>query len=170
MGLVERAMTATLAKLTAILNTMGSDVTFHREDGGTPCPCRTPEGFRDPAWHRANPSEPVCNELGLLAPVVVNFIVKASVQPAAYGYRRVNQRAEELLGEVEKDDKLGIFPCVWNGNPVSFEDWSDGGEDYVIYDGERYFAAGADKVPDIDGDPNHHWEVGLRLIKIGRPT
>lgn len=165
-------MTATIAKLNAILTKMGSDVTFHREDGGTPCPCRTPEGFRDPTWHRdpAHVAEPVCNELGLLAPTVKNYVVKASVQPAVYGYRRFNQRAEELLGEVEHDDKLGIFPCTWNGNVINFDDWSDGGEDYVLYDGERYFAVSADKVPDIDGDPNHHWEVGLRLIKIGRPT
>ena len=152
-----------------MLNTMGSNVTFHREQGGVACPCRTPEGFRDPAWHRANPAEPVCNEEGFLA-VVTEFVVKASVQPAAYGYRRGESRAEDLLGEIERDDKLGIFPCEWNGQAVNFDNWSDAGEDYILYDGRRYTSVQADKVPDIDGDPNHHWEVGLRLIKTARPT
>lgn len=265
---------------------MGSDVLFHREDTGEVCPCVTPEGFRDPAFHRLHapnqfaPSEidwaydgehtivvvwtglsfesnktltvddyglsvsdsvqniqmgslkltnvpndevgtehiaqlvdefipdigtqthdfpftigtpsgvnpdflngiglenlggqayinpPVCNEQGIL-PVIVEFMVKASVQPAFSGLSRHAQRSNQLLGEVMRDDKLGIFPCVWGGRTIDFDDWSDAGEDFIRYDGQRYVVVSADKVPDIDGSPDHHWECGLRLVKDGRPT
>lgn len=160
-------MTATVPQFLSVLSQMGSDVTFHREEGGIPCPCRTPEGFRDPAWHRANPDEPVCNEQGFLANVT-EFVVKASVQPARTRYYRPSQRADELLGEVQRDDKIGIFPTEWANNIIDFTGWSDAGEDFIVYDGHRYLAVSADKIPDIDGDPNHHWEVGLRLIKDDR--
>jgi hypothetical protein len=159
-------MTRTISKFIAVMERMGSDVTFHREDGGVACPCRTPEGFRDPAWHRAHPADPVCNEQGFLT-VAVEFVVKASVQPAMGGIRRLNDRAEALLGDVQRDDMVGIFPCEWNGNVVDFEGWSEAGEDYILYDGKRFMAVATDKVPDVDGDPSHHWEVGLRLIRGG---
>lgn len=159
-------MTATIAKLNSILTSMGSDVTYHREEGGAACPCRTPEGFRDPAWHRAHPLEPVCNEEGFLAVSVTEFAVKASVQPAVTrSFARPNQRADVLLGDIQKDDKLGIFPVVWAGQTLDFRGWSEAGEDYILYDGDRYVAVAADKVPDVDGDPDHHWEVGLRLVR-----
>jgi hypothetical protein len=164
-------MTATVPQMLATLEQMGSDVTYHREGGGTPCPCRSPEGFRDPAWHRAHPLEPVCNEEGFLALDVIEFTVKAAVQPATpQRFTRPNQRADALLGDVQRDDKLGIFPVEWNGNVLDFTEWSDAGEDFILYDNHRYIVIAADKVPDVDGDPNHHWEVGLRLIKSGRPT
>jgi hypothetical protein len=35
----------------------GSGVLFHRDDSLVPCPCRTPEGFRDPAFHIAHPPD-----------------------------------------------------------------------------------------------------------------
>lgn len=162
------AVTTTIAKFHAILEGMGSDVTFHREEGGIACPCRTPEGFRDPAWHRANPLAPICNEQGFINIVVTEALVKASVQPAVSGIRRFNERANELLGEIERDDMLGIFPCEWDGTVIDFTDWSEAGEDYVLYDGHRYVAVSADKVPDVDGDPDHHWEVGLRLVRTAR--
>lgn len=161
-------MTATIDKFKEILNRMGSDVLCHREDAVNPCPCRTPEGFRDPAWHRANPAAPVCNEQGFLA-VAVEFTVKASVQPFRQRGDRHAQRVDSLLGEVQQDDRIGIFPVEWDGNTLDFSVWSDSGEDFIMYDGRRYLVVGADKVPDIDGDPNHHWEVGLRLVKTARP-
>lgn len=159
----------TTERFLAVLDRMGSTVTYHREGTATPCPCRTPEGFRDPAWHRANPTQPVCNEQGFLD-VPVEFTVKASIQPPRQRGNRGAQRANDFFGEVLKDDKIGIFPVVWEGKTLNFSDWSDAGEDYIVYDGNRYLAVAADKIPDIDGDPNHHWEAGLRLLKVGRPT
>lgn len=158
-------MSATATAFQSLLMTMGSDVTYHREEGGAPCPCLTPEGFRSPAWHKANPFAPVCNERGILAPVVIEFAVKASVQPVRSSTRRVGERAVELFGEVEQDDHIGIFPVNWNGHALAFNDWSEAGEDFIVYNARRFYAVSADKLPDVDGDPDHHWEVGLRLLK-----
>lgn len=165
-------MTATIPQLVSLLNQAGSNVIYHREQGGTPCPCRTPEGFRDPSWHIANPLAPVCNEEGFLNVVVTEFTVKAAVQPVATtrGLGRAAERVESLFGEVQEDDHLGIFPVVWDGNTLDFANWSTAGEDYITYDGRRFMAISSDKLPDIDGDPNHHFEVGLRLVKTGRPA
>lgn len=159
-------MNSTKPLLVKMLNEMGTDVTFHREDDGTPCPCRTPEGFRDPAWHRAHPADPVCNEQGFLT-VPVEFIVRASIQPARIGaaLSRINQVADKLLGDVLSDDKVGIFPCRWGSYTVDFNGWSEAGEDYILYDGDRYMAVAYDKLPDLNGDTDHHWEVGLRRLR-----
>lgn len=150
---------------------MGSDVTYHREEGGVACPCRTPEGFRDSAWHALHatdiPVPPLCNEQGFLA-VINEFVVKASVQPATSGIRRTNERAEQLLQDVRKDDHLGIFPVEWEGKTLDFSTFSEAGEDFVLYDGRRFIVVAADKLPDVDGNPNHHWEVGLRLVRTAR--
>lgn len=261
-------MSATVPGFLEVLSAMGSNVTYHREDGVTACPCRTPEGFRDPAWHRLYPPVvladgqaaigydgndivtviwkgltentikqlitdhaasddttprpatgsmdlagnfqagpaihtfhatfqelnlaqtawhfniatgdfqvgvreggvwPVCNEQGFVV-TPDEFQVKASIQPAISGITRAAERANDLLGEVQRDDKLGVFPCAWQGHELDFSDWSAAGEDYILYDGRRYVAISADKLPDIDGDPSHHWEVGLRLVKNARPV
>jgi len=150
---------------------MGSDVVYHREEPGTVCPCRTPEGFRDPAWHKAHPLDPVCNEEGILPGTVTNTVVKASVQPATIGLRgRAAERANALLGEVQRDDHFGIFPVKWGATTLDFSAFSDSGDDFIVYDSRRFLVVASDKIPDIDGDPNGHWEVGLRLIKTARPT
>lgn len=162
-------MASTITQFLSMLSTMGSDVIFHREDGGTPCPCRTPEGFRDPAWHNMNPTEPLCNEQGFLT-TAVEFSVKASIQPAQTQYVRIAQRVNALLGDVQRDDKFGVLPCTWGGHAVDLDDWSDAGEDYLVYDGRRYVVVAADKLPDIDGTPGHHWECGLRLLSGARPA
>lgn len=113
----------------------------------------------------------VCNEQGQIAQVVTEFTVKAAVQPAiARSRTRAAERVDELLGEVERDDHIGIFPVNWQGNVLDFRDWSPAGEDYILYNGRRYLAVASDKVPDVDGDPDHHWEVGLRLVKTERPS
>ena len=295
-------MTATIPQLVELLNTMGSDVMYHREEPGSPCPCLTPEGFRDPAWHRthvqgdsiytplpvslqaavdnafANTQQPdgidvaiffawvvdqyttlvvntygrgftdyteamqslvdagvstaqtdwgllgsskvdgagrqwffstipgvaldnypdmtttshtaatgdfnmqsigvaktqymtnpMCNEEGII-PFVTTAPVKASIQPATLGQRgRAAERANQLLGEIQRDDHFGIFPVTWGGVTLDFSAFSDSGDDFIVYDGRRFLVVAADKIPDIDGDPNHHWEVGLRLIKSKRP-
>lgn len=163
-------MTATIGKLNAALETMGSTMTFHREQGGTSCPCRTPEGFRDPAYHHINPTEPDCNEQGMLDAVVNDFIFKGSIQGALTRQMRESQIDDRVLASINADDKLGIFPCSWNGHTLDFTNWSEAGEDYVLYDGHRYTIVAADKWPDVDGDPNHHWECGLRLLDGERPS
>lgn len=170
--LVRTDVTATIPQLVSLLTSVGSDVIFHRESGGDPCPCRTPEGFRDPDWHVDNPLAPVCNEDGYLNVDVVEFVTKASIQPVAAtrGVVRRAERASDLLGEIEIDDHIGIFPVVWGAHTLNFTDWDASGSDYIIYDGRRFLAVSSDKLPDIDGDPDHHFEVGLRLIKTGRPT
>lgn len=163
-------MTRTVPAFLALLDTMGSDVIYHREEGGTPCPCLTPEGFRDPEWHRDNPLAPVCNEDGLLPATVTNVTVKASVQPATIGLRgRAGERINALLGEVERDDHFGIFPVTSNGITLDFHAFGDVGDDFIVYDNRRYIVVSADKIPDVDGDANHHWEVGLRLAEGSRP-
>jgi hypothetical protein len=149
---------------------MGSSVVFHREEGGIDCPCLTREGFRDPAWHDLNPAEPVCNEKGKIEVAVVSLVVRASIQPATIGQRgRAAERVNQLLGTLERDDHFGIFPVSWAGVALDFREWSEAGEDFILYDDRRYIVVGADKVPDVDGDPEHHWEVGLRLVKTARP-
>lgn len=157
-------MTVTIPTFLAMLEDHGSDVVYHSESGGTECPCRTREGNRDPAWHLEHPAEPVCNELGML-PVEVEFSVKASVQPMTGGIRRRDSERISAMfpGEVKADDHLGIFPCEWNGHTLDFGAFSDTGEDYIVYNGRRFVVVSSDKLPDVDGDPNHHWELGLRL-------
>lgn len=162
-------MTKTVARFHAALMRMGSDVVYHREDDGSPCPCRTPEGFRDPTWHIANSGEPVCNEQGFLTEAV-EFTIKGSIQPAVTAYRRPSQRAIDLLGDVQTNDKIAVLPCTWNGRDVDLSDWSEAGEDYLLYDGTRYAIVSYDSLPDVDGDPRHHWEAGLRELSAARPS
>lgn len=153
-----------------LITQMGSPVTFHREDGGTSCPCRTPEGFRDPAWHRNNDTAPVCNEQGFLSTVTIDIQTRAVINPPRMRGNRGSDRSNVLLGETQAGDRIGIFPTEWSGFALDFYDWSDAGEDYIVFDGRRYVVVESAKVTDIDGDPNGHWEVGLRLVKSERPT
>lgn len=261
-------MSKTIPAFTAMLNMMGSDVHYHVEEGGVACPCLTPEGFRDPAWHLAHPFlpidpltyqlgitwmydgqynghiwaiwnnieagaknlgadfgsvvnltdlgtgyaridgvnpptldpftgyltttltqythqftpnvplnggdaqvTPICNEEGVLPATVRDVLVKASVQPATIGQRgRAAERISQLLGEIQRDDHFGIFPCEWNGTELDFFEFIGIESNYIVYDNRRFFVVGADKIPDVDGDPNHHWELALRLVKSTRPT
>jgi hypothetical protein len=148
---------------------MGSDVLVHTEHDGNPCPCRTPEGFRDLQWHEDNPQAPICNENGMLV-VADEFLVKASVQPISQVRGRLQPEMLENLftGEVQSDDHLGFFPVTWGAHSLDFHHFSDTGSDYIVYDGRTYIVVAADKLPDIDGDPDHHWEVGLRLADTPR--
>jgi len=164
-------MTATVQNFIATLQSMGSTVLYHRESSGDACPCKTPEGFRDPSWHRENPLAPVCNEQGYLAATITQFTVKAAIQPVlARSFRRPSERADDLFGDVQTDDHIGIFPYSWSGNVLDFQDWNESGSDYIEYDGRRFTVISSDKIPDIDGDPNHHYEVGLRLLTGDRPS
>lgn len=101
----------------------------------------------------------------------VNFTVKAAIQPATGGQRaRISERINSLLGDVQEDDHFGIFPVTWGTNTLDFNGWRESGDDYILYDNRRFIVVSSDKVPDIDGDPNHHWECGLRLVKSERPN
>lgn len=78
------------------------------------------------------------------------------------------ERVSDLLGDIQRNDHIGIFPVEWNGNTLDFSTFSEAGEDFILYDGRRFLVVAADKIPDVDGDPNHHWEVGLRLVRTAR--
>jgi hypothetical protein len=164
-------VSATIPQFLALLTAHGSDALYHREHDGSPCPCRTPEGSRDPAWHLDNPAAPICNEVAWL-PTVDEFPIKAAIQAvSAGGIRR--SRASELIegmfpGEVRTDDHIGIFPVTWQGHTLELADFSDTGEDYILYDNRRFIIISNDKLPDIDGDPNHHWECGMRITRPDR--
>lgn len=160
---------STVAQFTALLNSNASDVLFHRSDSSIPCPCLTPEGFRDPVWHLENPGAPLCDENGMLPSPseTVHMLIKGFVQPiqSTRATRLSTEYLEEMFGQVQADDHLAILPCVWGGKTLEFREWSQSGEDYLEYDGQRFLVVNANKIPDpSDGNPNHHWEVGLRLI------
>ena len=148
----------------------GSDVRYHRNDSMIPCPCRTPEGYRDPVWHLQNPTAPVCDEQGMLVDVgaTTDMTVKAFMQPIQ-STRATRLSTEQLLqmflGEIQGDDHLGIFPCTWQGSAINFRDWGRAGEDFIEYYGQRFTVVNSNLIPDpSDGNPAHHWEVGCRLI------
>lgn len=160
---------STVDQFTGLLTAHASDVIYHRDDALVPCPCRTPEGFRDPEWHEAHPLEPVCNEDGMLPDpsTTVNISVKAFVQPAQSTRltRLADEYIQQLFGEIQTDDHVGIFPCVWAGTTLEFRDWSQTGADYIIYDNRKFLVVNANLIPDpSDGNPYHHWETALRLI------
>lgn len=160
---------STISDVISLVTSHGSDVIFHRDDSMVDCPCLTPEGFRDPEWHIANPSEPVCNEQGKLSDPssTTNVSIKAFVQPAQSMRltRLGNEILQQMFENIETDDHVGIFPCEWGGTTLNFYEWSQDGEDYIIYNGRKFFSVNANLIPDpSDGNPFHHWEVALRLI------
>lgn len=164
------------ARFEALVSLHGSAVTFHREEPASPlrCPCLSPEGYRSPAWHIANPMAPVCNEEGYLPAdtIATNLVCKAFVQPVQS--RSVRSQVNEQIigmfpGEVLSDDHIGIFPLSWAGQSLNFNDWNDAGADFVIYDAKRFTVVSVNKIPDPSDGAPHHWEVGLRMIKDERP-
>ena len=98
----------------------------------------------------------------------VDVIVKAFVQPiqSTRATRLSTEYIQEVFGQVEADDHLGIFPITWNGVNLKFDMWSQSGDDFIEYDGKRFFVINSNIIPDPgDGNPKHHFEVGLRLIR-----
>ena len=152
----------------ALLNAHGSDAIFHRDESITQCPCVTPEGFRDPEWHDANSTAPVCNERGFLPDpgTTIDLTVKAFVQPSqsTRATRMSPEYISAMFGEIQEGDHIGIFPCIWGTATVEFYDWGQSGEDWVFYNGRYYtiIAANLFAAPDT-GESRHHWEVGMRL-------
>jgi hypothetical protein len=156
----------------ALAAARGSDIQYHRDDSFIPCPCLTPEGFRDPIWHIQNPDEDVCNEAGMLPQpgTTADFTVKGWVQPVQAGAvrRLTTEQLIQIFGEVDADDQLGIFPCEWSGKLLNFYQWGPAQEDYITYNGRRFTCVNANLIAAPDtGYPFHHWEVGLRLIDNG---
>lgn len=159
----------TVSDFITLLSAHGSIAQYHRSDSMIPCPCLTPEGFRDPEWHIANPSEPVCDENGMLPDPAntVDISVRAFVQPAQSTRltRLSDEYLEQMFGDIQTDDHVGIFPCAWSGSTLDFYDWSQSGQDYILYNNRKFLVVNANLIPDPDdGDPYHHWECALRLI------
>jgi len=166
-------MTGTISQFTALLQSHASDVRFFRSESSVLCPCLTPEDNRDPSWHAARPSEPVCDPSGhLLDPAATtDLIVKGFIQPVtgARGARLPAETVVNLFGgeigvEIQADDQIGILPCAWGGVNLNFFEWGRSGEDFIEYAGRRFTVVNANLIPDVNGNPYHHWEVGLRLI------
>lgn len=161
-----------VAEFLSVLSANGQDATYRREQGGTPCPCLTPEGYPDMEWHEDNPTAPMHNEQGMIDPVVIEAAVKAFIQPiqSTRATRLSGEYIFSMFGEVQADDHLGIFPLEWGNVVLNFYDWSQAGEDFIMYDGRRFLVVNANKIPDPSGGDFHHWEVGLRLMKTERPS
>jgi hypothetical protein len=159
---------STVRRFHRLLMRSASDVIFHRDDSVDPCPCRTPEGNRDPIWHLQHPMAPVCNEAGFLPGSTLNMEVKAFVQPiqSTRATRLTDEYLVQMFGQIEANDHLGIFPCEWRGQIISFDDWGPSGEDWIEYAGKRFTVVNINTIPDpSDGNPYHHHEVGMRLIE-----
>lgn len=167
-------MSATLNQFLELLRTNGSNAVYHRDESLVACPCRTPEGYRDPMWHVANPDEDECNEAGFLpSSDSVEISVKAFVQPiqSTRATRLSTEQVEALFGEIQKDDHLAIFPCVWAGQGLNFDNWGTSAEDWISYRGLRFTVVNSNLLPDPEtGNPYHHWELGLRLINQEVPV
>lgn len=115
---------------------------------------------------------PVCNERGRINVVTTNLLVKAFVQPVQSGAvrRLTSDYMVQLFGEIQQDDHVGIFPLEWASVTFDFETWSQAGEDYIVYRGRRFLVVNANLIPDPADGENHHWELGLRLMKTERPV
>jgi hypothetical protein len=159
--------------LTSDFNTLcgqhGSDVIYHRDDATVKCPCLTPEGFRDPIWHLQHPTAAECNEAGMLTQpgTVTQVTVKAFCHPVQSGaVRRLTpEQVIAIFGEVQADDHIGIFPVEWAGVTLNFYDWGRPGEDWVEYNNRRFQVVSVNLIPaPDDGNPYHHYELGLRLV------
>lgn len=153
-----------------LLKTHGSVVTYHKDESFVPCPCLTPQGFRNPEWHIQHPNEPVCNAAGMLPDptTTAEFTVRAFVQPVQAGAvrRLTSEQIQSMFGEINSDDHIGIFPVKWNGKLLGFYDWGQATEDWILYNGRYFTVVATNLIPDpSDGNPWHHWETGLRLTR-----
>lgn len=153
----------------ALVNSRGSPAIYHRDESQIGCPCRTPEGFRDPEWHVDHPSAVVCNENGFLPGATTHFLLKAFIQPVETGRARFQAEVVVMFfGQIETDDHIGIFPISWGGQKLNFYDWGKATEDYIEYHNMRFTVVNVNLIPDpSDGDPEHHFEVALRRIPEG---
>jgi hypothetical protein len=156
-----------------LLEARGTRLLISRSNQGVVCPCRTPEGFRDPIWHLENPSEPVCDEEGYLSegsPIRDNHEIRAFIQPvqSSRATRLSTERLIQLFGEIQADDHLCIMPVTWGGWTVDIDNWGRGGDDVIkdIQLDAYYMLVNFNYIYDpTTRDVLHHIEVGLRLIR-----
>jgi hypothetical protein len=159
-------MATTTERIEQLLLKNGSNAIYHRDTASTPCPCRTPEGSRDPIWHIQHPLAPDCDASGMLPSGVVDITVKAFIQPiqSTRATRLSTEQVEQLFGEVQADDHLGIFPIYWSGRELDFFKWGLATEDWIGYNNRKFQVVNANLIPAPEGDPKGHWECGLRLL------
>lgn len=127
----------------------------------------------DAALASATPIE-MCNPAGMIPAdnPLAEFQAKGFIQPVQSGAVRklTTEALTQLFGEIQTDDHLGILPVFWNHHHLNFSSWGESLEDWIVYldpvNGDRKFTVvSANLIPDpADGNPSHHWEVGLRLI------
>lgn len=157
--------------ITDLMNKKGTTIVWHREADLAPCPCLTPEGFRDPTWHAAHPQAIVCTDAGFLPdPFLVNF--KGFMQPISMGRTgrgsSVRQYVAEMFGDVRVDDYVGMFPYDWYGQILDFSDFSQKGDEWIEWNGWRFIIIAWPLIPDpFDTSKFHHWECLLRRINEG---
>lgn len=157
---------STIPQFLQLLSVRGSDAVIHRDDSTVDCPCLTPEGFRDPEWHVAHPLAVVCNAQGKI-PAVVSLTIKAFIQPAqsTRATRLTSEYIQQMFGTVRADDHFGILPLTWNGQTINYDDWSQNGEDFILYHNMKFFIVNLNIIPDPSDGADHHAEAGLRVIR-----
>lgn len=146
-----------------IIATRGSMVTVHVEQNASVCPCRTPEGFRDPIWHKTNPLAPQCNAEAYIQSAI-EYNLMALVMPASS--RGSINYLTQLFGEIKTNDHVGVFPVLINGEVnVDYSQWDRSGSNYILYNGLKFFVAGWNLLPNpYNTKVMDHWELGLRLM------
>lgn len=160
---------STKSDFLALVNAHGSSVYVHRDQSVTPCPCLTPEGFRNPVWHLQHPLEPECDAAGMLPDpsMTLDILVRGFVQPVQSGAvrRLVAEQLIGMFGEIQADDHLALLPCEWESTVLDFFAWGQAGEDWIEYNARRFQVVSTNLIPDpSDGNPRHHWELGMRLV------
>lgn len=108
-----------------------------------------------------------CNPEGLIPAATTEIGAKGFIQPIQSGAvrRLTGEQIAQMFGEIQTDDHIGIIPVSWGGQPLEFFDWPQSMKDFIIYNGRRFTVVSTNLIPDpADGNPAHHWELGLRLI------
>jgi hypothetical protein len=147
--------------------TNGIPVKVHIENDIRPCPCVTPEGFRDPLWHLANPDAPECNNAGYITGGT-DYIVNGFILPAA-SRGQINY-ITEMFGEIRTGDRIGVLPVSAGNYTFDFSTWDSAGENFIYAQGNQYQVVGYTLIPSPDNtNIPHHWELALRLQNPVRP-
>jgi hypothetical protein len=160
---------STVNQFVSLCTLHGSDVFIHRDDSITVCPCLSPEGFRNPVWHLQNPTAAMCDAAGMIpAPgTLLEITIKGFCQPVQSGAvrRLVSEYVLSMFGEIQTDDHIALLPCSWGSTQLNFFDWGQAGEDWIRYNNRKFQVVSTNLIPDpSDGNPRHHWELGLRLV------
>jgi hypothetical protein len=135
----------TQAQFLKIVERHGSTVTFHRETGGVDCPCLTPEGFRDPAWHlthRPNqfPLPNAYNYYDGTNPSLAHLTVLWVGIPGAKNIQVADENGNNVYGTTGPTDAQGeaqmTFDATGIGTPTLMVKFSAAGQpafqDYIV--------------------------------------